>query len=278
TVSARLEAQGVESFTPGEALAVLERLLRGESTQVGVLRLDWLRWAQSSGRTPIPPRFAELGREARKEEEASAGGGLRLDRRRLLALAPEERRSRLAAYLCDQVGRVLGLPAAQVDVTRPVGKLGLDSLMAVELKNRIEADLGVGPTVVALLDGPDVTTLTTQVLSELEGSRGRRAPDVDTVVIRARPRPGELPLSPAQRWMWCLHELDPENPWCNVPIALRIAGPLDVEAIELSLNEVVRRHEVLRTRVLTLEDRPMPSIAAHEPFALAITDLSGLPA
>jgi len=275
-VAARLAAQGVGSFTPGEALALLERLLRGESTQVGVMRIDWPRWAEAGGASATSPRFASLVQETVTEEEGSPGR-TRLDRRRLLASGPEERRARLAAYLREQVGRVLGLPAARVDAEQPIGKLGLDSLMAVELKNRIEADLGIGLAAVALLEGPSVTELTARLLNQLDGSPREPEPVADTFAIAVHSRTGEIPLSSAQRWMWCLHQLDPENPWCNVPVALRIAGPLDVRAFERSLDEIVRRHEALRARFPVIEDRPTQSIAPPETFELAVTDLGGLP-
>jgi hypothetical protein len=56
----------------------------------------------------------------------------------------------------------------------------------------------------------------------------------------------DAPLSFAQERFWFLQQFDPDNPAYNIPIALRLAGSLDLAALELSLDEIVQRHDVLR--------------------------------
>jgi len=77
----------------------------------------------------------------------------------VLALSPDERSCRIEAHLREQTARVLRLPAQSLDVEQPLNTLGLDSLMAVEVKNRLEADLGVTVPIVKFLDGPSVRDL-----------------------------------------------------------------------------------------------------------------------
>jgi acyl carrier protein len=78
-----------------------------------------------------------------------------------------ERQRLLQSYLSEQVARVLGLPASQLDVQQPLSNLGLDSLMAVELKNRIAVDLGVNVPMVKFLQGFSVAEAATQILEQL---------------------------------------------------------------------------------------------------------------
>ena len=78
-----------------------------------------------------------------------------------------ERHQLLQSYLSEQVARVLGLSASKLDVQQPLSNLGLDSLMAVELKNRIAVDLGVNVPMVKFLQGPSVDQAATQVLDQL---------------------------------------------------------------------------------------------------------------
>jgi hypothetical protein len=67
-----------------------------------------------------------------------------------------------------------------------------------------------------------------------------------------------LPLSFAQERIWFLSQWEPDSPAYNIPIALRLTGSLNVAALERSLNEIVRRHEILRTRCLIRDGRPVP--------------------
>ena len=80
---------------------------------------------------------------------------------------PRERPRLLQSYLSEQVARVLGLSASRLDLQQPLSNLGLDSLMAVELKNRIAVDLGVNVPMVKFLQGPSVEQAATQILDQL---------------------------------------------------------------------------------------------------------------
>lgn len=94
---------------------------------------------------------------------------------RLLAAAPEERKPLLESSLRELFAKVLGFPAAKVDLQQPLYSLGLDSLMAVELRNRIEANLGV---VVPLEDflGFSVAQFVTRVLLLVEKTAQTESP------------------------------------------------------------------------------------------------------
>jgi myxalamid-type polyketide synthase MxaB len=94
---------------------------------------------------------------ARSEEKRSA----------ILDAAPAERAQLLQSYVTEQVARVLGLSPSQLDIQQPLTNLGLDSLMAVELKNRISADLGVNVPMVKFLQGFSVAQAASQLLEQL---------------------------------------------------------------------------------------------------------------
>jgi len=85
----------------------------------------------------------------------------------LLAAQPQERHRLLQSYLSEQVARVLGLSASRLDVHQPLSNLGLDSLMAVELKNRIALDLGVNVPMVKFLQGPSVEEAAAYLFEQL---------------------------------------------------------------------------------------------------------------
>ncbi len=85
-----------------------------------------------------------------------------------------------------------------------------------------------------------------------------------------------LPTSFAQQRLWLLDQLNPQAAAYNMPTALRLIGDLDIEALEQSLSEIVRRHEILRTTFRAVDDEPMQVIAPARAVRLPITDLREL--
>ena len=86
-----------------------------------------------------------------------------------------------------------------------------------------------------------------------------------------------FPVSFAQQRVWFLHYLEPTIASYNLPVAVRLTGPLDVGALEESLSEVVKRHDALRTSFPVYEGRPVQVIAPVRQVALLEIDLSGVP-
>src|SRR5205823_184194 len=74
-------------------------------------------------------------------------------------------------------------------------------------------------------------------------------------------RAGNLPLSFAQQRLWFLDQLEPNSTVYHIPLAWRLEGPLDQEVLERCLNEIVRRHEVLRTTFPAVAENPVQKIA-----------------
>jgi acyl carrier protein len=82
-----------------------------------------------------------------------------------------ERPHRVLEYLTRALGRILGFAADELDVTLPISVLGLDSLMAVELKNRIASDLRVSLPTIRLLQGPSLAELAAEIEPRLQAER-----------------------------------------------------------------------------------------------------------
>jgi amino acid adenylation domain-containing protein len=95
--------------------------------------------------------------------------------------------------------------------------------------------------------------------------------------LRPVPRGGELPLSFAQQRMWFLDQLEPANPFYNIPEAVRITNALSVATLEQTLGEIVRRHEVLRATFPTADGGPRQVIAEPRGVRLLFVDLLRLP-
>ena len=135
-----LETIGLRGLTSQEALAALPRLLASAEAQVGVLEIDWEKLGRTSEKFKTSPIFRDL---------AQAGSELQLGdhaasewRGTVLRLAPEEQLAAVSDLIATQLAATLGMSAEEIDRARPLTELGMDSLMAVELKSRIESQAG----------------------------------------------------------------------------------------------------------------------------------------
>src|SRR5690606_24323913 len=121
-------------------------------------------------------------------------------------------------------------------------------------------------------ESPTVATLAEQIEIAQRTVGGTPPPP-----LVPAPRDGEIPLSFAQQRLWFLDQFEPNSPFYNIPEAVRLHGPVDPAVLERCLNEIVRRHEVLRTSFPTVEGRPAQVIAPEFKLRLPCIDLTGLP-
>ncbi|MBH8554249.1 amino acid adenylation domain-containing protein [Nostocaceae cyanobacterium CENA357] len=98
-----------------------------------------------------------------------------------------------------------------------------------------------------------------------------------TQIIPRRTVTSPCPLSFAQQRLWFLYQLEPDSAFYNTPVALHLSGELDLIALERSINEIIRRHEVLRTTFVTVQGQPMQVIASSLTLPLVVVDLQAVP-
>ncbi|MGB8507278.1 MAG: condensation domain-containing protein, partial [Pyrinomonadaceae bacterium] len=95
--------------------------------------------------------------------------------------------------------------------------------------------------------------------------------------ITRREQSGPCVLSFAQQRLWFLDQMEPNSSFYNVPFVLTLSGELNIEALERSLTEIIRRHEVLRTSFRMIDGQPMQVVNTPPPVKLQVHDLSHLP-
>jgi acyl transferase domain-containing protein/NADPH:quinone reductase-like Zn-dependent oxidoreductase/acyl carrier protein len=156
----RMERQGMMALAPAEGIALLEQAVGRREAQLGVMRLDLAKVKLAMGAT-VPPVWRVLVKAAAERASGVQGGwAVRL------AKLPEGRRvEEVRTAVQADVARVLSLrEASQVPLEAPLAELGLDSLMAVELRNALSQRVGVALPATLAFDYPTVTALTRWLL------------------------------------------------------------------------------------------------------------------
>ncbi|HEX8282854.1 MAG TPA: amino acid adenylation domain-containing protein [Pyrinomonadaceae bacterium] len=164
---------------------------------------------------------------------------------------------------------VLGLE--HVGIRDSFFDLGGHSLLATQVVSRVREAFHVELPLRTLFEGPTVAQLALFIEAE-QPEEGRAA----QAVITPAPRDGRLPLSYAQQRLWFLEQLDPGSALYNCPGGARLRGTLDVPALEFALNEIIRRHESLRTTFATVGGEPAQVVGEAWELRLEAEDLRGL--
>jgi len=160
----RIADLGLEPIAPQEGLQVMAKLLTTGAVQVGVMPVNWSKFIQQFPVGAYPALISEFTSPPKGEQPQA----LKLELlRQFEAAAPGDRHSLLIGYIQEEVAKALGLSASQLDVQQPLNNMGLDSLMAVELKNRVKNELGVDVPLMKLWQGVSTAELAELLLEQL---------------------------------------------------------------------------------------------------------------
>jgi len=177
----------------------------------------------------------------------------------------DETETRIAAIWQD----LLGLGEGTFGVHHNFFELGGHSLTATRLVSRLRDEMSVELGLRTLFEAPTIEGIAASIA---------RSAAVSTAPIAPAPRDEPLPLSFAQQRLWFLDRLEGAGATYNLPVALRVDGRLDVDLLQRGLEEIVARHDSLRTTFVIIDGTPRQVIDQGRPFRLAVVDLSGLEA
>lgn len=200
--------RGTGSIPLKQGLKIFEYLLQQKMAQIAVIPVNWQQWQDAHPTSSELPLFRKLYIE---------NGSLAADRKQrqetmnrdvLLAAEPEKRAPLLAAYISTQVAKILGLPPSKLDKLASLVDLGLDSLSGVELRNRIEMELGAPIPMAKLLSGQNITQLAESLLEQMAGTTSATA---ITTKKRNSRKQHSLPSLPAEQILETVDQLSDEE-------------------------------------------------------------------
>ncbi len=170
-------------------------------------------------------------------------------------LPPSERRPALERWLRAATASVLRLAASDVPLDRSPAELGLDSLSAIELRQRIEAGLELQTGLNEVMEAPSLGSLAAALADRLEDP----GPVLSLEIASAEEPPGsggEQPLSLGQRALWIEEQMAPEAGAYNIAVAVRLLTPVEPEALHRAFEALAARHEMLRTAFFDVDGEP----------------------
>ena len=185
------------------------------------------------------------------------------DRQRLAPRTPTE------DLLVGIWTKILGLEHISIDDN--FFALGGHSLLATLVVSRARAAFRVELPIRALFEAPTIASFAAKIETIARGESARPASPIELVS-----RDGDLPLSFAEDSQWFLERLDPGSALYNVPLAIELTGSLDVPALERGFDELVQRHEVLRTTYGMRDEHRVRAIAPCLALSIPVIDLSAL--
>ncbi|MBF1989859.1 non-ribosomal peptide synthetase [Fischerella thermalis] len=209
----------------------------------------------------------------------------KLDRKALPA--PEDIVSRGTTFIAPRtpVEEVLAgiwvqlLGVSQVSIDDNFFDLGGHSLLATQVISRIRITFGVEIPLPLLFESTNLAALAVQIEIAMRGEQqasteGSAAP---IATITPVPRDKNLPLSFAQQRLWFFDQFEPGSPSYNLPRTVRLQGKLNIDALSASFNEIIKRHEILRTSFVISDGQPIQVISDFSNLELPVVDLQSIP-
>ena len=182
------------------------------------------------------------------------------------AALESELQNQIAAIWCEQ------LQVATVAADDHFFLLGGNSITATQVVARLRETLGLELNLRMLFEAPTLQGFAASV-AQLQQDGG-----IAQGAIHALSRQDELPQSLAQNRLWITWQLDPQSSAYTIPGALRLRGELDEDAVRASFQQLIERHEALRTRFYERDGQACQRVDATTGFDLHVIDLSDLPA
>ncbi|HKX63112.1 MAG TPA: HAD-IIIC family phosphatase, partial [Verrucomicrobiae bacterium] len=145
--------------------------------------------------------------------------------------------------------------------------LGGHSLLAMQIVSRVRREFGVDLPLSGLFEAPTPALLAERLPTAHDEAFGP--------VLQPEKRDGPASLSFSQQRLWFIDQIDPDSSGYHVPVAVILEGSVDAGVLQDALQDIVRRHEILRTRFITVNGEPVQEILPHLPVQLLHADWSG---
>jgi amino acid adenylation domain-containing protein len=252
-VTRYVEDVGMQPIPAATALSTLGTALRCAPLNMAFAPINWSRLAQAFPLVASARRTSSLTQVLRFGKPGSD----RQVRGAILAAGLGQRQGIVEDYLHRQVAGVLKIDPKSIEIERPLPEIGLDSLTALELKNRIESELGVSLPLSNFLQRPTIATIVPAIIETINDET---RPAIDAVEANT----STSVMSIGQEALWFVDRLDPGNPAYGLAACVAFRPHLNDEHIDQIIFRLVSRYDNLRLVFPADSIGPLPKLLPAE--------------
>jgi myxalamid-type polyketide synthase MxaB len=206
----QLRARGLELISPQRGLLALDRFMETSLPSVAFMDVDWNRLAQSQSGI-VPPLFQNLVTQSTSVRMSGVDHEFQ---QKLREAEDSEREKLLGDYFAAELSRIMGLTDGQLNQSQPLNEIGMDSLLAMELKNNLERQLAINIPMAAFIESPSISSLAARMASSFTATRK----STDTNNSTASYQPVVLLNAPGPNRLFAIHPLG-GNTSCYLELA-----------------------------------------------------------
>jgi amino acid adenylation domain-containing protein len=270
-------SKGIESITPKQGIEILKNVLNYSKSQIVILDAQWNVLEKSFSKENIPSSIFYLCKqnaEALKEEENIGDGIILKD---ILKLAnPAEKKEKLREYLVSIITKLFGAKVGELNNDRSLVEMGMDSLMATDIKRSIEAVFNVKISMVELMQGISINKLSDKVSGDLSNNEIQEINKNNDTNIKVEHNTKDLyeafPLTDVQMAYFTGRKDDFVLGGVSPHIYMELSTHINIEKFNESLNKLIEIHPMLRT--IFLESGKQQILENIPKYKIDIKDIS----
>ncbi len=193
-----------------------------------------------------------------------------VDYKTLSNITESERREMLVAYIQEQLAKAIGIEPSQIKIEQPFNYMGIDSLTAIKLRNKLRADLKVDISTVEFMADSNTVSLVKIITERIVDIEANTSFSVQKYVSNSQ----SYPLSYGQQGLWFLYQLAPESAAYNIAFTARIRSSLNIPALQRACQKLIVRHPTLRTTFEQKGDRVWQTVHENQQVDIDLIDAS----
>jgi len=258
--------KAIRAVSASDALELMDNLWNSSAEYLAVLPIDWQVWLRHYPSAANVPLLADVLQGLGQEIDLPALSDFQEN---LLEGPLDERTERLLAWLSEKVAEIFATAHEDLSLDEPLNVQGMDSLMALEIRNVVDQGLNLDLDIMDLMQGISIRELAALLAQRVNVDVER------PLVVENTNQSVQFPVTHGQQALWLIHELAPESSAYNVAFALSLKSPIETSNLKNKFSILVNRHSALRSVMIKSDEQVVQRVLADTHFGFEVIDAAG---